>query len=106
LSVKAYDHPEVIAMLKEILIGSCLALALAACATSPPPSSLTQAKNETRPPAGCVSDNTASRLPPSSYCAGVGSSHTQGDLNRTGQQNPNLGKALQMLDPSVTVSHP
>ncbi|HKD55567.1 MAG TPA: hypothetical protein VKB72_15235 [Steroidobacteraceae bacterium] len=101
--VKAYDRPEVIDMVKNFLIGSSLALALAAlsaCATSPS-AGMAQAKNETGPPAGCVSDNTASRLPPSGPCAGVGGSHTQGDLNRTGQQQNNPAKALQMVDPSI-----
>jgi len=88
-------------MMKNLLIGGALALALSACATSPS-SRMAQAKNETRPPAGCVSDNTATRLPPSGYCGGVGSSHTQGDLNRTGQQDSNLGKSLQMVNPSVS----
>ena len=88
-------------MVKNLLIGTCLALALAACATTKPSSGMAQAKNEDRPPAGCVSDNTATRLPPIGDCAGVGASHTQGDLNRTGQQQNNVGKALQMIDPSI-----
>jgi hypothetical protein len=92
-------------MMKELLIGSCFALVLAACATSGPSSGMAQAKNEARPPAGCVSDNTASRLPPSSSCAGPGGTHTQGDLKRTGTQDTDLGRTLQMLDPSIT-SHP
>lgn len=89
-------------MLKNVLIGSCLALALSACAGTQSSPGMAQAKNEARPPAGCVSDDTATRLPPSNYCGGVGSSHTQGDLKRTGEQNPNVGRALQMVDPSVT----
>ena len=86
-------------MIKELLIGSCLALALAACATTQPSSGMAQAKNETRSPAGCVPE--ASRLPPNGPCPGIGASHTQGDLNRTGQQQNNLGLSLQMIDPTI-----
>ena len=91
-------------MLKNFLVAGCLALALSACATPKPSSGMAQAKNENRLPAGCVYD-TASRLPPTGPCAGIGSSYTQGDLQRTGVQNQNVGKALEMLNPTVT-SHP
>jgi hypothetical protein len=100
LRVEAYDDLEVIAMVKTLLIGCCFAAALSACSTNPS-AGMAQAKNEDRPPAGCVSDNTASRLPPSGPCGGIGASHTQGDLNRTGQQQNSPAKALQLVDPTI-----
>jgi hypothetical protein len=99
--VEAYDEVEVIAMVKTLLIGCCFAAALCACASTTPSAGMAQAKNEDRPPAGCVSDNTASRLPATGPCAGIGASHTQGDLNRTGQQQNNPARALQMVDPTI-----
>jgi hypothetical protein len=82
-------------MLNKALIGSCLALAMAACATAPP-ATLTASK---RPPAGCVSDS-ASRLPPRGDCAGFGTTYLQKDIYSTGnQQDP--AAALRMLSPSI-----
>ena len=95
---------EVLVMMKRFLIGSGIALALSACASTSPSAGMAQAKNEDHPPAGCTYD-TASRLPPTGPCGGVGSGYTNQDLSRTGRQDPNVGKALQMLNPSVQV-HP
>jgi hypothetical protein len=95
---------EVVVMLQKFLIAGCVAVALCACASTAPSAGMAQAKSEDHPPAGCTYD-TASRLPPTGPCGGVGSGYTNGDLSRTGQQNPNIGKALQMVNPSVQ-SHP
>ena len=88
-------------MLKSLAIGACLML-LSACATTP----TAPAKTPTaaaKLPAGCVGQ-TASRIPvKEGECAGFGSTYTQHDLDNTGQID--VGKALNMLDPSVRVGH-
>jgi hypothetical protein len=57
-----------------------------------------------QPPLGCVGA-TATRLPIApGECGGPGASHSQTDIQRTGQ--PNLGPALQMIDPSVRATGP
>ena len=86
-------------MFKSLAIGMCLALALAACAATPPAPAKTTAKAM---PLGCVG-STATRIPvKEGQCAGFGSVYTQQDLYRTGQTEP--GPALRMLDPALTVS--
>jgi hypothetical protein len=86
-------------MVKKLLLSAGLAVMLAACAHDPSaPSSSTSARARVPPP-GCV--NSASRLPPDHQCAGFGNTWTQGDIRRTGQTD--VGDALRMLDPSVTV---
>ena len=106
-------------MMQRLLLGSCLALALAACATHPatpsaagnstpaavpawqPPAAAATAQQT---PLGCV-PATATRLPvPPGSCSGIGSVHSATDLQRTGQ--PYLGPALQMIDPAVRTSGP
>lgn len=50
-------------------------------------------------PFGCVG-STATRLPVApGDCAGFGAIHSKTDMDRTGQ--PNVGPALQMIDPTV-----
>ena len=101
------------AMMYRLLLGFCFALSLAACAThpaapvaagnsmpaavpawQPPPATAQQT------PAGCV-PTTATRLPvaPGQCSSAFGSTFSQKDIQRTGQQN--LATALQMLDPTV-----
>jgi hypothetical protein len=76
------------------------ALALGACAST---SGNTPAKPvAAAPPAGCVSD-TGSRISAPGGCAGFGHSYSQEDVRRTGQTN--VGGALGLLDPTVTVNH-
>jgi hypothetical protein len=55
--------------------------------------------------ADCVRLETASRIPqkPGTCSAVPGRSYSQADVERTGQFN--VGDALQMLDPSITVHH-
>jgi hypothetical protein len=112
--VEAYDDHEVIAMMRRLLLSSCLALSLAACATHPaapaaggnavpaavpawqPPAAVASTQQT---PIGCVG-STATRLPVApGDCAGFGAVHSKTDLDRTGQ--PYLGPALQMIDPTV-----
>jgi hypothetical protein len=86
-------------MVKKLLLSAGLAVTLAACAHDPSaPSSSTSARARVPPP-GCV--NSATRLPPDHLCPGPGSTYTQGDIRQTGQTN--VGDALRMLDPSITV---
>jgi len=115
-----YDANEVIAMMHRLLPGSCLALALAACATHPPaapaagnsmPAAVpawqppaAAASAQQQPPIGCVG-STATRLPVApGDCAGFGTVHSKNALDQTGQPWPN--QALQMIDPTVRASGP
>jgi hypothetical protein len=85
-------------MMSKLVLGACLAAAVAACAT-PPPKPPPTAAAKAAP--GCVPE-TASRIPvKDSACAGFGRTWTGTDLQRTGQQD--VGQALKMLDPSITV---
>jgi hypothetical protein len=93
---------EVILMLKKLLTAACLAMALGACATTPPTDAAKSkdavAQNKA---AGCVG-STATRLPvQSGECAGFGSVYTKDDIDRTGAMF--VGDALRLLDPTVTV---
>jgi hypothetical protein len=92
----------VIAMLKSLIFGACLALALAACATTPPNPAKTAAA-AAAPPQGCVHD-TGSRIPvKNGQCGNFGAMYTQQDLQSTGQMFAD--KQLGMMDPSVRVGH-
>ena len=88
-------------MFNKPLIGVCLALSLAACATTPSsPTSKSLAQGSTAP-AACVGA-TATRLPVNpNDCAGFGHTYTQDDLSRTGATT--AGGALRLLDPTLTV---
>lgn len=92
-------------MLKKILIGACLTLCVAACATSPSTSGTGKpaAAAATVPPAGCVAD-TATRIPVSpSDCAAFGRTYTDQDVKSTGATD--AAQALHQLDPTVIVTH-
>jgi hypothetical protein len=90
---------EVTAMSMKLVSGACLAVLLAACSGAP---TKPDQASVNAPPVGCVSSNTATRLPAKpTDCNGFGSTWTKQDLDRTGQ--PYVGDALRMLDPSVTV---
>ena len=84
-------------MLNKVLVGACVALLLAGCASRP---SKPVARNAAaKPSLGCVSD-TATRLPVKpNQCSGVGSTYTKQDLDRTGQ--PLLNDSLRMLSPAI-----
>ena len=87
-------------MVNKLLLGACLAVLVAACASTPPPKA--PATATAKAPAGCVPE-TASRIPAKdpSTCAGFGHTWTGEDIQRTGQVDP--ASALKMLDPSLTV---
>src|SRR5262245_7774704 len=91
-------------VLSKILIGTCLAFCVEACATSssgPGSGRSAAAATATVPPAICAAD-TASRLSPSSpKCAVFGHTWTQEDMKRTGATD--AGEALYLLDPTITV---
>jgi hypothetical protein len=91
-------------MLKTILIGACLTLGVAACATSPSTSGTrAHAAAAKVPPAGCVAD-TGTRIPVSpSDCAGPGRVWTDQDVKSTGATD--AAQALRQLDPTVTINH-
>jgi hypothetical protein len=85
-------------MVKSLALGMCLALTLAACASTPRAPAKATAKAI---PLGCVG-GTGTRLPAKdNQCTGFGSVYTQDDLNRTGATTP--GEALRLLDPAITV---
>jgi hypothetical protein len=89
-------------MLKELVIGACLVLPLAACTTASP------ARDPAKIPAfalgpavGCVPD-TATRLPLTAQeCGAFGQSYTGEQLLRTGASD--AGEALRLLDPALQV---
>jgi len=89
--------------MNRLLIG-CVALAVAACATTRPgsaPPSVAQAS--TVLPSGCVAQ-TATRIPLSqSECAAFGHVWTEQDVKRTGATDS--AQALRLLDPTVTIGH-
>ena len=89
---------EVSAVVYKLLVGVALSACVAGCAHMP---SHTEAMANSAPPAGCVPPATATRLPlRPSECAAFGRSWTQEDLKRTGALD--LGRALQLMDPSVS----
>ena len=72
---------------------ACAALAIAACASTPPPASLASNATAQKPP--CAPE--ATRLPQKE--CGPGSVYDQKDISSTGQTEP--APALKMLDPRV-----
>ena len=89
-------------MLKELVLGACLVLALAACTTpsptreSPKSASLAPARTP-----GCVPD-TATRIAVKEHdCAGFGRTYTREDIERTGATD--AAQALRLLDPALQV---
>jgi len=100
--VEAYDESEVIVMVTKLVMGFCLVLSLAACATHPSAPGVgntVAAANPEQVPTGCVG-STATRLPVRpGDCAGFGSTHSRSSIDRTGQTS--LPPALQMIDPTI-----
>ena len=87
-------------MMNKLLLGACLALAVAGCASTP--ETKAPATAAAKAPAGCVPE-TASRIPAKdSTCAGFGHTWTGEDIQRTGQID--TAQALRMLDPSISAS--
>ncbi|MGH8208692.1 MAG: hypothetical protein ACREU6_03710 [Steroidobacteraceae bacterium] len=88
-------------MLRSQATGVCLLTLLAACATGPTPHSRQNTAAEQR--SACLTA-TGTRLPLSpGQCAAFGESYSGKDLQQTGKLE--IGPALQMLDPSITVHH-
>jgi hypothetical protein len=82
-------------MFRSIATASLLVL-LAACATSP------QHQATTATNTSCLA--TGSRIPLSpGDCAAFGRSYSDEELRQTGQVD--VGPALRMLDPTITVQH-
>jgi hypothetical protein len=82
-------------MFKSLLIGACLLAALAACASTP------QSAPHAASNVACSSPTASgaqARLSPGQCRAYSGA-----DLERTGEVN--VGEALRMLDPEVTLQH-
>jgi hypothetical protein len=88
-------------MLKSLVITACLTASAVACTTSP--------GTRTEPKAAavgldrtCIRD-TATRIPlRPSECAGLGRTYSGEDIQHTGATD--VGQALRLLDPSVTVN--
>jgi hypothetical protein len=91
-------------MFKKTMIGACLTVCVAACATSPStPGTSRRAAQAKVPPAGCVAD-TATRIPVSPRdCAASGRVWTDQDIKSTGATDS--AQALRQLDPTVVISH-
>jgi hypothetical protein len=87
-------------MLKELVIGACLVLPLAACTTPSP--TREPVKTALVAPArtpGCGPD-TATRIPVMpGTCAGFGQAYTREDILNTGTAD--TAQALRLLDPSL-----
>ena len=79
------------------------ALVLAACAATNPnvkpnATSAAVAKNP-----ACVSESAIRSPSDHADCSAVGRSYSRDDIDRTGKTN--IGDALAVLDPSITVRH-
>jgi hypothetical protein len=89
-------------MFKTLIICAVASASIVACSTAPQrPDAKTAAATTNRP----CSQETASRIParPGDCSATPGRTYSNEDVERTGQTN--VGEALQMLDPSISVHH-
>ncbi len=86
-------------MLRPILTGACVLVLFAACATG---KDAQRTASTAGPEHMCVSA-TGQRVKSTQPCSVFGRSWSREDLERTGQ--PDIGPALQTLDPSITVHH-
>jgi len=90
-------------MPNQALIGVCLVLSLASCASAPGPatSSVTPAATPALP-VGCISPDSEARLPAHPInCATPASVSPRPSIDRTGQAD--TAEALRMLSPALTV---
>ncbi len=76
---------------------ACAALAIAACASTPPAAPV--ASNATAQKPSCTPGTPQATRLPQKEC-GPGSAYDQKDINATGQPDP--AAALKMLDPRVS----
>lgn len=88
-------------MKRSLALTVLAALALGACAATPPSPDQTRTAANDKPPVGCVGQ-TATRIPvkDDKTCAGFGSTYTRQDIDNTGQST--VGGALPLLDPAIT----
>ena len=90
-------------MIKSLLICAVVSASVIACSSTGParPDTRTATAATARP---CPQD-TASRIPlrPGECSSSPGRTYSDKDMERTGQTD--VGDALQMLDPSITVHH-
>jgi hypothetical protein len=91
-------------MFRTLLICAVVSASALGCSGTPQPRPDTRAAAAATTPAPC-SLPSASRIPrkPDECSASPGRTYSQTDVERTGQTN--VGDALQMLDPSITVHH-
>jgi len=89
-------------MLRTLLICAVVSASVVGCSGTPQPRPDARTAAATARPCSLA---TASRLPakPDECSATPGRTYTQTDVQQTGQTN--VGDALQMLDPSITVHH-
>jgi uncharacterized lipoprotein len=92
-------------MLRAIVIGACLIATLAACVTdngqSRKRSSATAA--DTSVTGACLTDSGPRPPLSQAQCPAHGRSYSGKELQQTGEVN--VGEALRMLDPSVSIQH-
>ena len=91
-------------MFRTLLICAVVSASALGCSGTPQPRPDTRAAATATAPTPC-SQATVSRIPrnPDECSPSPGRTYSQTDVERTGQTN--VGDALQMLDPSITVHH-
>lgn len=89
-------------MFRALLICTVVSACSVACTGAPSARPDTRAASNV--PASCIRE-TASRIPtkPDQCQDAAGHSWSHDDIDRTGQ--PDVGNALRMLDPSVSIHH-
>jgi outer membrane murein-binding lipoprotein Lpp len=90
-------------MLRTLVICAVISASAMGCASTTQPQRTASAAVPL--PAGCAPLESASRIPAKagSCSSQPGRVYTRTDVDRTGQTN--VGDALQMLDPSISVHH-
>jgi hypothetical protein len=96
-------------MLNKPLIGAALALALAACASTPPsPDAAKSTLATSQQPPGCAGTSATTTAASQSVnpqpCAGFGSVYTRDEMTRVGATS--AADALRLLAPTVGVRGP
>jgi hypothetical protein len=84
----------------QIASGVLAAVALSACASTPPATGTRAATAHNAPAVSCVATPTGQLAPPRD-CAGWGHTWTQQDIDRSGAAT--TSDALRLLDPTITV---
>jgi hypothetical protein len=86
-------------MWKALLLGTCTAALLAACAAAPPAPDVVVGRTAAAPRLNCLTTGTRITLKEGECAAVAGRVYTQDDLQRTGAID--TAQALRMLDPSI-----